>query len=123
MGNASRSGGFPAEDEVMRSRWPGSRARLTAAATTLVVLAGCANTKQNILNPEGSVARQEDRLWNIVFPIAVFFFALVGVLIIVIVIKFRDRGDDRAPKQVHGNTLLEAGWTAIPAAILLIVGV
>jgi cytochrome c oxidase subunit 2 len=107
----------------MRSRWPGARARLTAAAATLVVLAACSDTKQNILDPQGAVARQEDRLWNIVFPIAAFFFFLVGILTIVIVVKFRDRGDDRAPKQVHGNTLLEAGWTAIPAAILLVVGV
>jgi cytochrome c oxidase subunit 2 len=107
----------------MRTRWPGARARLTTAATTLVLLAACANTKQNVLNPEGQVARDEDRLWDVVFPIAIVFFVLVGVLVIVIAIRFRDRGDDRAPKQVHGNTLLEAGWTAIPAAILLVVGV
>jgi cytochrome c oxidase subunit 2 len=92
-------------------------------ATSLVVLAACANTKQNVLNPEGQVARDEDRLWDIVFPIAIFFFIVVGLLTVVIVIKFRDKGDGRAPKQVHGNTILEAGWTAIPAAILLVIGI
>jgi cytochrome c oxidase subunit 2 len=108
---------------VKRARWPGARARLTAAATTLVLLAACANTKQNVLDPQGQVAREEDRLWNIVFPIAAFFFFLVMALTIYIAWRFRDRGDDRAPKQVHGNTVLEAGWTAIPAAILLVVGI
>lgn len=107
----------------MRSRWLGGRARLTAAVTALVVLAGCANTKQNILRPEGQVARQEDRLWDIVFPIAVFFFVLVGVLSIVVAIRFRERDENAAPKQLHGNTILEAGWTAVPAAILLVVGI
>ncbi|MEY2565738.1 MAG: cytochrome c oxidase subunit [Actinomycetota bacterium] len=107
----------------MRARWSGARTRLTLVATTLVVLAGCANTKQNILHAQGEVARKEDHLWNIVFPIAAIFFFLVGGLSLFIIIKFRDRGDDRAPKQVHGNTILEAGWTAIPAAILLVVGI
>ncbi|MDQ1374624.1 MAG: cytochrome c oxidase subunit [Actinomycetota bacterium] len=107
----------------MRARWPGGRARLTAAVATLVVLAGCANTKQNVLDPQGQVARQEDRLWNIVFPIAAFFFFLVMILTIFIAWRFRERDVDAAPKQLHGNTILEAGWTAIPAAILLVVGV
>jgi cytochrome c oxidase subunit 2 len=108
---------------VRRARWAGARARLTAAVTSLVILAACANTKQNVLDPQGQVARDEDRLWDIVFPIAIFFFFVVGILTILIVIKFRDKGDDRAPKQVHGNTILEAGWTAIPAAILLVIGI
>ena len=108
---------------MRRARWPGARARLTAAVTTLVVLAACADTKQNVLDPQGQVARDEDRLWDIVFPIAGIFFVLVGVLTVIIVVKFRDKGDDRAPKQVHGNTVLEAGWTAVPAAILLVVGI
>jgi cytochrome c oxidase subunit 2 len=91
--------------------------------TSLVVLAACANTKQNVLDPQGQVARDEDRLWDIVFPIAIVFFVIVMVLTIGIAVYFRDRGDDRAPKQVHGNTILEAGWTAIPAAILLVIGI
>jgi cytochrome c oxidase subunit II len=107
----------------MRARWFGARARLTAAVTALVVLAACANTKQNVLNPEGQVARDEDRLWDIVFPIAGFFFFLVMFICIVVIVRFRDKGDGRAPKQVHGNTILEAGWTAVPAAILLVVGI
>ena len=107
----------------MRARWPGARARLTAAVTTLVVLAACANTDQNVLDPQGQVARDEDRLWDIVFPIATLFFFLVGILSVWIAWRYRDRGDGRAPKQVHGNTILEAGWTAVPAAILLVVGI
>lgn len=107
----------------MRARWAGGRARLTASALALIVLSACANTRMNYLQPEGEVGRQQDRLWDVVFPIATFFFFLVMVLTIVIVVKFREKDPDAAPKQLHGNTLLEAGWTAIPAAILLVVGV
>ena len=107
----------------MRARWSGPRTRLTAAVTSLVLLAACSDTKQNVLDPQGQVARDEDRLWDIVFPIAGFFFFLVMILSLLIIMRFRDRGDGRAPKQVHGNTLLEAGWTAVPAAILLVVGI
>jgi cytochrome c oxidase subunit II len=111
------------EEELMRARWFGARTRLTGAVTTLVVLAACSNTKQNVLDPQGQVARDEDRLWDIVFPIATFFFFLVMLLSLVVIVRFRDKGDGRAPKQVHGNTILEAGWTAVPAAILLVVGI
>jgi cytochrome c oxidase subunit 2 len=107
----------------MRARWPGGRAWLATAVTSLVVLAGCANTKQNYLSPEGQVARQEDRLWKIVFPIAGIFFVLVMFLVVFIALRYRDRGDDRAPKQIHGNTTLEMGWTFLPALILLVVGI
>ena len=108
---------------MRRARGRGVRARLTAAVTSLVVLAACSNTRQNVLDPQGQVARDEDRLWDIVFPIAGVFFVIVGVITVLIIFKFRDKGDGRAPKQVHGNTILEASWTAIPAAILLVVGV
>jgi cytochrome c oxidase subunit 2 len=110
---------------VRSARWSRLLRRpAVAAALGLLLLApACANTRQNVLQPDGPVARQEGRLWNLVFPIAAFFFFLVMGLVVVIVIKFRERDPDAAPKQLHGNTLLEAGWTAVPAAILAVVGV
>jgi cytochrome c oxidase subunit II len=89
-----------------------------------LVAAGCGAggggvEPQSALDPAGPVARLQDRLWDIVFPVAVAVFVLVQGLIIFAVVKFRDRGEDQPPKQVAGNTRLEVLWTIIPALILV----
>lgn len=89
-----------------------------------LLLAACGPTgngelPQNVLDPAGPVARAQDRLWDIVFPIAVAVFILVQGLIIVAVVRFRDRGQSQPPEQVHGNTRLEVVWTIIPTLILI----
>ena len=52
---------------------------------------------------------------------------LVGIFIFVAVlycaIRFRRRAGNERPKQVHGNTALEIGWTLIPAVILAVIAV
>jgi cytochrome c oxidase subunit 2 len=86
-----------------------------------VVLAGCATEglPQSAMDPAGPIARTEDNLWKIVFPIAVGVFILVQGLILFAVFRYRDRGGDEIPKQVAGNTRLELLWTFIPALILV----
>ena len=75
------------------------------------------------LDPFGPVARAQDGLWDLAFPIsvAVGIFVLLGTLFIVV--RFRDKGQEQLPKQVHGNTLLEVTWTIIPALILVVIAV
>lgn len=92
---------------------------LVAAATLL--LAGCANADlpQDTLSPEGPIARQQDQLWDIVYPIAVAVFVFVQAGLLVVMWRFRGRGDHTGiPNQLHGNTKLELLWTIIPALIL-----
>ena len=92
---------------------------LVAVATLL--LAGCANADlpMDTLSPEGPVARQQDQLWDIVYPIAVAVFVFVQAGLLVVMWRFRSRGDDTGiPHQLHGNTKLELLWTIIPALIL-----
>lgn len=112
----------------MRARRPVMGWGLLVGAA--LVLGGCAiggdtagEFPQNALDPEGPIARQQDALWNLVFPIAVGVFILVQGLILVAVIRFRDRGEDAPPRQVAGNTRLELIWTAIPALILAVIAV
>lgn len=101
--------------------------RLFAGVALLALLAsacGRGEMPQSVLsNLAGDQARDVDRLWDIVFPIATVIFFLVQGLIIFIVIRFRSRGDDDAPVQVHGNAKAELGWTIVPALILAVVGV
>jgi cytochrome c oxidase subunit 2 len=87
----------------------------------MLLLAGCANADlpQDFLSPEGRIAREQDALWDLVFPIAVGVFVFVQAGLIFVMWRFRGRGDDTAiPHQLHGNTRLELIWTIIPALIL-----
>jgi cytochrome c oxidase subunit 2 len=79
---------------------------------------------QSALTPEGPIARQIDDLWDLVFSLAVVVFVLVMAVFVVSIVRFRERkDDDREPRQVHGNTPLEIGWTILPAVILAVLAV
>lgn len=99
--------------------------RLAALSATLFLfLAACAgNAPQDTLKPQGPVARQIDNLMDPVFVVAGVIFLLVQGLVLIAVIKFRARPDSPEPRQIHGNTRLEVGWTLVPALILLAVAV
>ena len=99
--------------------------RLAAlSASLLVLLAACAeNAPQDYLEPQGPIARQIDQLMDPIFIVAGVVFVLVQALVIIAIIKFRAKPDSPEPKQIHGNTRLEVGWTLAPALILLAVAV
>jgi cytochrome c oxidase subunit 2 len=102
---------------------------VVSLATFAILLAGCGeetgpDNRQNALRPEGPAAEQILDLTRPFFWIAVVIgIGVVGGTIYVAV-RFREKkGEDRAPKQTHGNTLLELSWTIVPAIILLIMAV
>jgi len=105
----------------------GRRLVLAAVGAVALVLAGCSGiTKngQNSLEPKSS---QADKIYNLFTPIAMIAIA-VGIAImvatLVLAIKFRYRpGKNENPKQIHGNTKLEIGWTILPALLLAIIAV
>lgn len=83
-----------------------------------MLLAGCAeNQPQNALDPEGPVAREQDKLWDLTFIIAVVIFFIVELLLVYALVRFRERPGGRAA-QFHGNTKLEVILTVIPSLIL-----
>ncbi len=91
-----------------------------------LVVAGCSsnNNGQNSLQPKGRNARLISDLF---IPI-VILAGIIGVLVVgatvVFAIKFRHReGTDDNPKQIHGSTPLEIGWTIVPALILAVIAV
>jgi cytochrome c oxidase subunit II len=96
-----------------------------AGVGVLLLLAGCAaNAPQDVLKPEGAIARKQDNLFKPIFYLAVVpVFVLVQGLIIASVVRHRHRPGRPDPVQVHGNTKLEIGWTAAPALILLFAAV
>jgi cytochrome c oxidase subunit 2 len=99
---------------------------LGALGAAFALLAGaCApNAPLDSLRPAGPIAREIDNLWDIVFAAAVAVFIVVEGLIVIAVIRFRQRkGDTSNPKQTHGNTRLEIAWTIAPAVMLAVLAV
>jgi cytochrome c oxidase subunit 2 len=90
-------------------------------AAFLLFNTACASSEAPLdwLRPAGPIGREIGDLWTIVFYVAVGVFFLVEGAILYACVKFRRRkGDDVPPKQTHGNTPLEIGWTIAPALIL-----
>ncbi len=62
-----------------------------------------------------------DRLFYFILAIATFFFALITVLMVLFVVRYRRRdGRIPAPSASH-NTALELTWTIIPAILVVLI--
>jgi cytochrome c oxidase subunit II len=79
------------------------------------------------LSPQGTKAQSIYNLMIPVFIVAGIVFVLVEVGLVWLVSRFRRRDDDvdgiEEPRQIHGNTKLEIGWTVAPALVLAILAV
>jgi cytochrome c oxidase subunit 2 len=91
-----------------------------------VVVVGSAQSTsfpQSTLYPKGDFAHLVDKLFRTTLFWAILVFVLVEFALIVVIFKFRGKPDDPEPKQVHGNTMVEVIWTAIPALVLAMIAV
>lgn len=109
-----------------RSR--GRRLVLVVAAFLALALAGCSealkNNKQNSLEPKGPQAQMVDDLFRPIALLAILVGIAIVIATVVIAIRFRYRpGKNENPKQIHGNTKLEIGWTILPALLLAVIAV
>jgi cytochrome c oxidase subunit II len=108
-----------------RSR--GRRLVLVAVAAVALVLAACSEVKnngQNSLEPKSPQAQKIDNLFVPILIIAIIVGIAIMAATIFLAIKFRyKKGKNENPKQIHGNTRLEIGWTILPALLLAIIAV
>jgi cytochrome c oxidase subunit II len=98
---------------------------LTVAAA--LILGGCSeanNNGQNSLQPKGHDAQKIDNLfWPILIMASVIGIAVI-IATVYFAIRYRYRaGKNDNPRQIHGNTRLEIGWTIVPALLLAVVAV
>jgi len=105
-----------------------SRSRRLLALPLAVAAAGataCARVEmpQNTLNAKGPETSYILRMFWPIFGVAVAVFCLVAGLTLYIVVRFRSRGDDDAPVQLHGSAKLEISWTILPFLLMVGVGV
>ena len=104
----------------------GRRLRRVGLLVGLVtVLAACGNNNgQNSLHPKGPYAQKIQNLFVPIVILAIIIGIAVLVATVYFAFKFRYReGKPDNPKQIHGSTPLEIGWTIVPALILAVVAV
>lgn len=78
---------------------------------------------QSTFDATGPVARSQLTLFWVIFWAAVFVFVVVEGILLYAVFRYRRRPGDGDPKQTHGNTKLEIGWTILPSLVLVVVAV
>ena len=88
---------------------------------------------QSTFNAQGPVGVEQERLFILMFWLAIAVFAIVQSVLIYVLINFKRREypipgtdiriPDVPPKQVHGNTKLEIIWTIIPVFLLAAIAV
>ena len=98
----------------------------TQTALVLGVMAmaflGCQGPfPQSTLHPTSDFGFQIDELFRWIFWFAVGVFLVVELLLLYVIIRYRARPGAPEPERVHGNTLLEIGWTLVPAVILILI--
>jgi cytochrome c oxidase subunit II len=79
---------------------------------------------QNTFAAEGEVAEKQKNL--LIITIVPAFVIFVGVMFacVYLVLRFRRKSEDEPlPKQIHGNTKLEIGWTIAPTVLLIAIAV
>ena len=110
---------------MMADRHRRLRRRLICGVATLSVFASACgpDNDQNSLRPEGPAA---ERIHGLFMPVTVVA-VIVGILVLAgtvyVALRFRRRSEDEHPKQIHGSTPLEIGWTILPALILVIIAI
>lgn len=74
------------------------------------------------LNPANALAREVFSLYGLITWIGVAIFAIVAVVFVVVVYRFREKKNPN-PTDMHGNFILEFLWTSIPLLILILVAI
>ncbi len=94
-----------------------------AGIVATMLLAGCAqDAPQDTWKPAGPNAQRIQNLQWPVFLVAGIVGLIVFGVIIYVVIRYRDRGQEM-PEQTHGKPALEIALTILPAIILIAVGI
>ncbi len=101
---------------------PGLRSIVVALGAAIVLSACASNAPQDTWKPEGKYAQDIQDLQWWVFLIAGIVGVIVFVVVVYVVVKYRDRGQP-IPEQSHGNALVEYAFIAMPAVLLAVIAI
>jgi cytochrome c oxidase subunit 2 len=97
----------------------------TALLVALAMVAGACNTEypNSTFNHTTEFNAAIDAVWDKLLFWGTIVFVAVEIALVYVIVRFRRRPGSAEPKPVHGNTMLEILWTAIPAVILLFIAI
>ena len=78
---------------------------------------------QSALHPESDFAESLDGLFAQIFWWAMGVFVVVEGILLYTVFRWREDPSRGRPKEIHGHTLMEIGWTLVPALILVAIAI
>jgi cytochrome c oxidase subunit 2 len=78
---------------------------------------------QTTFHPVTQYGDDLNKLFANTFWLTMTILVIVVVMTLVIAIWFREKPGDPPPKAVHGHTLLEIGWTIIPAIVVIAIAI
>jgi cytochrome c oxidase subunit 2 len=101
--------------------------RLAPVLAIALAMTACGGTSgdypQSTLHPKSDLTSTIDGVFMTTVWWALLVFVLVEGALLYVIFRYRGKPNDGEPSQVHGNTLLEIIWTAIPALILAMIAV
>ena len=91
-----------------------------------LLLAGCAwvigDTEMSTVHPTTEPGRQIQSIYELTTWIVLGIMVVVEAFLLYAIVRYRRRdGDKGVPRQIHGNTPLEIGWTLVPLVFIVIV--
>ena len=93
------------------------------AAALAAACTGGEEYVQTTFHPVSEYGLSLNRVFLNTFVWTMAILVIVIVLVLVVIVRFRERPGQPPPRQIHGNTLMEMGWTLIPAAIVSFIAV
>jgi len=69
------------------------------------------------------LAREILSVYQVLVWVALGIATLVSVVLIYVLVRFRERPGAPLPRQTRGHTLLEIAWTVAPALVLLVIAI
>ena len=98
---------------------------VAAVALATAPVASAANGGLTPVAPHSPNAHHTVTAYWVIMGFTAAIFVLVEGLLVLFVVKYRGKREDRALEgvQVHGHTRLELIWTVIPVLILCVIGI
>jgi cytochrome c oxidase subunit 2 len=101
-------------------------ARVLVASLWVLAFTACTGGTeyvQTTFHPVTEYGEVQNAVFRNTFWWTLGILVLVIVLLLFVVVRFREKPGAPQPKQIHGNTKLELLWTIVPAIIVVLIGV